>query len=159
MSDVLHRMKLGASAQEDMVVVQLGTLRAILPYQSAFEIAQGLRMAAKEAARFDRAPATFTHEVTKADPREDLPEYHPQYRRGTTLGNIKNWDVRVIPPLVGLVFDDTLTEFSYEDAVHLAWYVRRAGHIAKRWAGDRSRVRRARGNLHDAEENYRLGIA
>lgn len=155
---MLQRMQLGASSSEDMVVVTLGELRPIIPYQTAFEIAQHLRQGAKEAARHDRAPATFAREIVLGDPRADLPDCHPAFRRSMQAPSVKKWEVRCNPPLVGLVFDGTITEFSYEDAIHLQWHIRRAGHIAKRWAGDRAKVRRVRGNLHDAEENYRLGL-
>ena len=156
---VLKRMELDASSDEDMVVLALGSLRPIIPYQTAFDVAQALRVAAKQAARFDRAPATFVNELSLGDPRENLPEPHPTFRRSTKVPNVRSWEARVNPPLAGLVFDETITEMSYEDAVRLAWKIRRAGHEAKRWAGDRSKTRRARGNLNDAEENYRLGLA
>lgn len=159
MGDVLERMQLGATSDEDMVVLVLGSLRPRVPYQAALEIAHALRVGAKQSARHDRARASFVNELDLGDPRADTPAPHPHFRRSRQAPDVSKWEVRCNPPLVALILDGVSTEFDYEAAARLSHDVRHVSHVAKAWAGDVSRVRRMRGNLNDAEDNYRLGLA
>lgn len=158
MDNVFTKMQLDANDQEDMVVIRLGDLRPFVPYQIAFEIEQSLRMGCKQAARFDRVPGTFWPDIVgKDDPRLDAPKPHQGFRRSNLTSNVTRWEVRVNPPLVGLVFDGLITEMGYEEGIRLHDAIRRAGLRAKAWAGDTQRRVRVLGALSDSENDYRLG--
>jgi hypothetical protein len=154
---LLKRMQMGADDNLDMVVIRLGDLRPTVPYQTAFKIAAALRMGCKQAARYDRAPATFWRDMDLED-LNDSPRPHNGFRRSRLVSNVNEYEVRVDPPLVGLFFDDVGKEVTYEDGIRLHQMIRRAGRRAKAWAGDISRDSRMLGNLTDGEEDYRLGL-
>lgn len=149
---------MGADDDQDMVVVRLGSLKPMIPYQTAFAFAQELRLGCKEAARADRVPATFWRGMDLVS-LEDCPVPHRKFRRSKLVSNVESCHVRVLPGLVTLIFDDTTTQMGYEDGIRLHHAIRRAGRRAKAWAGDTSRDRRLRATLTDGEENYRLGLA
>ena len=67
--------------------------------------------------------------------------------------------MRANPPLVGLYFDGHGEEMDYETAVKLGHAIRRAARRAKAWAGDRSSYSSCLGNLTNAEDDYKLGLA
>lgn len=150
---------MGADDKLDMVVVRLGDMRPMIPYQTAFEIAQAVRVGCKEAARSDRASAKFWREMNTEDPRLDIPKPHRGFRRSELVSNVKSWEVVVSKPLVRLLFNGEGKEFDYESGIKLSVAIRAAGHRAKAWAGDVSRTRRMLGSLHSAEEDDRLGLA
>ena len=154
---LLKRTQMGADDNQDLVVIRLGDLRPTVPYQSAFLIAAGLRMGCKQAARHDRAPATFWRDMD-LDDLYDSPKPHRGFRRSKLVPNIDSYEVKVNPPLVGLFFDGVGKEMGYEDGIRLHQAIRRAGRRAKAWAGDTSLDRRMMGNLSDAEEDYRIGL-
>ncbi len=148
---------MGADDREDMVEITLGALKPKIPYQLGLEIAAHLRMACKHAARFDRAPATFWRHID-VDDLNDCPPVHRGFRRSRQVSNVNTWAVRVSPPLVSLVFNETATDSGYEDGIRLHHIIRRASRRAKAWAGDTSRYGRTLANVTDAEEDYRLGL-
>jgi hypothetical protein len=154
---LLKRTQMGADDNQDLVVIRLGDLRPTVPYQTALKIAAALRMGCKQAARYDRAPATFWRDVDIED-LNDSPRPHKGFRRSTLVPNVKDYEVRVNPPLVGLFFDGVGKEVTYEDGIRLHQMIRRAGRRAKAWAGDISRDSRMLGNLTDAEDDHRLGL-
>lgn len=154
---LLKRTQMGADDNQDMVVIRLGELRPLVPYQTAFRIAAGLRMGCKQAARYDRAPATFWRDLDIED-LNDSPKAHKGFRRSKLVSNVTNYEVKVNPPLVGLFFDGVGKEVTYEDGVRLHQMIRRAGRRAKAWAGDTSLDRRMFGNLTSAEDDYRIGL-
>lgn len=150
---------MGANDKLDMVVIRLGDMKPMVPYQTAFEIAQAVRVGCKEAARHDRASAKFWREMNMEDPRLDLPKPNREFRRSELVSNVKFWEVVVSMPLVRLLFNGEGKEFDYESGIKLSVAIRRAGHLAKAWAGDHSKTRRMLGSLHSAEEDYKLGLA
>lgn len=141
-----------------MVIIRLDDLRPMVPYQKGLEVSQGLRLACKQAARFDHAPATFWRDVDMED-LSDCPKPHRGFRRSLLVSNVKSYEVRVNPPLVALLFDGIGREMSYEDGVKLHQMIRRACRRAKAWAGDTSRNRRMLGMLTSGEEDDRLNVA
>jgi hypothetical protein len=155
---VLKPTQMGADDTLDMVVIRLGDLKPRVPYQIALEIAQSIRVGCKEAARFHRAPAKFWRELEKEDPRLDIPKAHRGFRRSRLTPNVTSWEVVVSGPLVRLLFDGEGKEFDYESGINLHVMIRKAALRAKAWAGDTSKTRRMLGNLHSAEEDYRLGL-
>lgn len=156
---LLTPTQMGADDKEDMVVIRLGELKPMIPYQIALEIAQSIRVGCKEAARHDRASAKFWRELDMEDPRLDTPRAHRGFRRSKLISNVSSWEVVVSGPLVRLLFDNRGKEFDYETGIKLHTSIRKAGHRAKAWAGDTSRIRRMLGSLHSAEEDDRLGLA
>ncbi len=156
---ILTKTQLGADDKLDMVVIRLGDLLPMVPYQIALEVAQSLRVGCKQAARFDRAPARFWKEmVSSEDPRKDTPKAHRGFRRSKMVANVSSWEVKCNPPLVGLFFDGTGKEMNYEDGIHLHLLIRKAGLRAKAWSGDTGFNSRTIGMLTSAEEDYRLGV-
>ncbi len=154
---LLTPMQFGADDKLDMVVIRLDTMRPMIPYQKAFEFAQELRVGCKQAARFDKAPATFWREM-ELESLEDCPKAHRGFRRSKLVPNVDSCHVRVKAPLVALVFDGRWIQTRYEDGIKLHHLIRRAGRRAKAWAGDTSNQRGLVGHLTDAEEDYRLGL-
>ena len=159
MSDVLTKMQFGADDDHDMVVIRLDDLKPMTPYQTALDLSAGLRLACKQAARFDRAPATFWRELITEDHRLDIPKAHRGFRRSKLVPNFETYDVIVNPPLVGMLFDGRGKEFSYEDGIKLHVLIRKAALRAKAWAGDTDSRKRMLGMLTDAEDDYRLGLS
>jgi hypothetical protein len=154
---LLKPTQMGADDRLDLVVIRLGRLRPMLPYQNALELAAGLRVACKDAARYDRAPATFWRDMD-LDDLNDCPTPHKGFRRSTLVPNVKGYEVQVNPPLVTLLFDGVPVDIEYESGIKLHQAIRRAGRRAKAWAGDTSTDRRMLGNLTSAEEDDRLGL-
>lgn len=154
---LLKPTQMGADDEQDMVVIRLGPIRPRLLYRLALEIAAALRVSCKDAARYDRAPATFWRDID-LDDLNDCPKTHKGFRQSGLITNFKSYEVMVNPPLVGLMFDNIVTEMDYENGIRLHQAIRRAGRRAKAWAGDSSMDRRMIGNLTDAEEDYRLNL-
>ncbi|KKN64463.1 hypothetical protein LCGC14_0491510 [marine sediment metagenome] len=155
---LLKPMQMGADDNQDMVVIRLGDLRPMIPYQKAFEFAHELRLGCKQAARFDRAPQTFWREID-LESLEDCPKAHRGFRRSKLVPNVDSCHVRFKGALVSLIFDERYVQTGYEEGIKLHHSIRRAGRRAKAWAGDTSRQRGLLANLTDAEEDYRLGLA
>lgn len=150
-------MQLGADDCEDFVVVRLGSLRPMMPWQLALEKCHKLRSHCKHAARFDRADVGFWRDVETED-LDDQPSPHRGFRRSSLVQNFKSFEIASKPPLVALIFDGTWTEMNYEDGIKLHQMIRRAARRAKGWSGDTSRNTGMHGNLTSAEEDYRLGL-
>lgn len=140
----------------DFVNIKFGTISARIGYRIAFVVDHHLRLAAKRAARFDRANAKFWREVDLPEIDKTKPSRVPQQSRLSPT--VSNWQVGVNPPLVLLSFDGMSQEMDYETAIKVGHALRRAGQRAKAWAGDSSKYSAMLGLLTDAEEDYKLGI-
>lgn len=149
--------KMGANNDEDMVVVRVGDIGGKIAYQTSFEFAQGLRLACKAAARYDRVPATFWSEVEMED-LKDLPVPHRGFRRSSQVPTIQRLRSMHKGTEVCVEFDGRGKIMSYEDGIKLHQKVRRAGRMAKAWAGDTGRSSRMLSMVTDAEEDNRLGL-
>jgi hypothetical protein len=157
--NVLRPVKFGANDVEDMVVITLGDLRPRIPYQMAFDIAHRLRLAAKAAARYDRANGRFWLDVDIEDrDLEDCPRTHRGFRRSKQVHNVDAFEVSYNRQEVRLTFDRRGEIFGYEEAIRLHQMIRRAGRRAKAWAGEGGRGMTMLSNLTDAEEDYRLNL-
>ncbi len=121
-------------------------------------MAAAVRMGCKDAARYHRAPAKFWRELETEDPRLDIPRANRGFRRSKLVPTATTWEVVVSGPLIRVLFDGEGKELDYENGIKFHILLRKAGLRAKAWAGDTSKTRRVLGNLHDAEENYRLGV-
>jgi hypothetical protein len=50
--DIMQQRRIAVSSEADLVVMQLGNVTVKLPYATAFQLSQWLRVRAKEAKRF-----------------------------------------------------------------------------------------------------------
>ena len=154
---MLQKTQFGANDNLDMVVLTIMGRHPRIPYQTAFEISQSLRIASKYDARQDRANASFWRDVDIED-LNDCPKPNKIFRRSSLSSTVRNWSVDVQAGLVALTLDSLSVEFDYETAIKFHQIIRRAGRRAKAWAGDRANISRCLGNLTDAEEDYKLGL-
>jgi hypothetical protein len=150
--------KMGANNDEDMVVIRVGDIGGTIAYQTAFEFAQGLRVACKSAARFDRVPANFWVDVDMED-FDDLPRPHRGFRRSTQVPTIQRCRSMVNGAEICVEFDGRGRIMGYEDGIKLHQKIRRAGRMAKAWAGDAGKSTRMLAMVTDGEENDRLGLS
>lgn len=128
-----------------------------MAYQTAFEFAQGLRLACKAAARYDRVPATFWSAVPMED-LKDLPTPHRGFRRSSQVPTIKRARSMHKDAEVCVEFNGRGRIMGYEDGIKLHQKIRRAGRMAKAWAGDTGKSSRMLSMVTDGEENYRLNL-
>lgn len=145
----------------DLVILRLGTNKLRMPYQTSFEVINGMRMASKLAMRHEGVQAPKWREVLKSV-QGMIPKtqaLHPQYRRSMEPSNVKQWSIKWEGSLVVLHFDELTCKMHYSDALRLHAMLRAAAHNAKRWAGDTGRAMRMTAYLNDAEENYKHGYA
>lgn len=149
MPEILQKLTFQANNDLDSVVIRVGEMSQRIGYNTGFEIDQNLRMAAKHAAQFHRAPASFWRDVDLVD-LDDCPRPHRGYRQSRHLPTYQTWSVTCKPPLVGLVFDGQCVELDYETAVKAGHTIRRASRRAKAWAGDTSRSKRLLAHVTDA---------
>lgn len=143
----------------DMAVFVFGKHRVQVPYQTAFEILNGVRLASKMAMRVEGNEATAWRDFARINgASRDLTPAR-RFRRSNLQSNVKTWAVQFDGPLVVMVFDELTVKIHYSEA--LPWYTaaRLAAREAQAWAGDSKKVMRCVGHLTDAEENYKHGHA
>jgi hypothetical protein len=161
MSLVLQSEVVDASSENDMVHLQLGTHKIHIYYQSAFDVVNSIRMAAKLALRHEglQIPdwrAIDAQVAAQAPPKVKL---NRVYRRTEARANVSKWSVDWEGSLVVLHFDELTCKMHYTDAFRLHGLLRHVAGNAKNWAGDPSRSMRATAYLNDAEENYKHSYA
>lgn len=154
---LLEKHLFKANDNLDFVDIAFGTLSARIGYRVGFSIDHHLRLAAKQAARLDRAPANFWRAVDLVD-LDDAPKPSRVPRQSMLTPSASVWAVGVTPQLVWLSFDSAAMEMDYETAIKFGHAIRRASRRAKAWAGDRSKYSQMLGMLTDAEDDYRLGL-
>ncbi len=154
---LLQKIKYGATANLDMVDIRVADMRPRVPYQIAFEIAHKLRMAAKRAARWDRQPATLSHDYM--GDLKDVPRPNRAFRRSKLTSNMRRYLVGTNDRMVQIGFNNSCMDIEYEDALKLHAKIRIEARRAKAWAGDTSTTSRLLGMVTDAEEDDRLGLA
>lgn len=157
MSGLLQKTRFTVNDELDFVNIRFGVIHARIGYRVGFHIDHYLRLAAKQAARVDRANAKFWHDMELPD-LNDCPKTNRQPRQSMLTPTVVNYAVNVNPPLVSLEFDGKAMEMDYETAIKLGHEVRRASRRAKAWAGDGAKYSAMLGMLTDAESDYRLGL-
>lgn len=159
MSDVFLKESVTSSADLDMVSFTFGAHRVLVPYQTAFEILAGVKLAGKMASRVDGNDPQAWRELARVNNSTRNLTPHRRFRRSNLQSNVKTWEVKFDGALVVLIFNELTVKLHYADA--LQWYTgaRLAAREAQAWAGDSKRQMRAVGYLNDAEENYRLGYS
>ena len=161
MSGILKKERIDVQAELDLVVFVFGDRRLLVPYQTAFEICNGVRMAAKMASRQSGNAADAWRELAAVPLEERFPTTEKrarQFRRSRLQPNVKAWEIKFESELVILKFDDLAVKIHFSDALRWYTHARAAAHIAKDWAGDSTKKLRMTAHLSDAEENYRRGI-
>ena len=153
---LLEKIHFQVDDRFDFIDIKFGSLlSARIGYRLCFVIEQNLRIAAKQAAQFDNAPASFWRDVDVIDLEDDkyTPSRVPQQSQlSPSLPPGSKWEVQVNPPLVRLVLHDMAAEMDYETAVKFGHAIRRAARRAKAWAGDTSSHSRMAGYLTNSNE-------
>ena len=154
--------------EQDLWVLILGSNRLTLPYQLGFEILNAIWLACKMAMRYEGIASKHQAEFIKLDELPSLamvlPEPHRGFRRSRVLPNVENINVAYENQLVRLEIypyqGEMLTAWlHYSDAFVIYRDGRRACKVAKRWAGDGSRIWNGRAHLADAEDNDKLMVS
>lgn len=156
--DVLTIRHCDVSADMDMVRLSVGNASAMFPYQTAFEIAQSVRVASKMCMQHDHIPHKEHHDIALCADFVEGGKVHPHFRRSNLSSSIGCWRVGGEGVLVVIELDDTIIKLDYPDALKLHKWIRAGAKQAKAWAGDRSKGMRGLATLTDAEDNYRLGV-
>lgn len=156
---ILKKQKIHVKAENDQVLLMVGNLVVNMPYITSFQVAQGLRLGAKDAMRYAKEDVT---NWVKYASDEDLPEHTKPYKlsnekRITVHGGF-NWKVGWEGENVKCMFGDTIVKFHFTTALKISTWLRREAKLAKGWAGDSGRSMFMSSSLSDAEENYRLGV-
>ena len=159
MSDVFLSESVTSRANLDMVLLTFGKHRVRIPYQTAFELLAGVKLAGKMASREDGLDPQAWRELARVNNSTRNLTPARRFRRSTLRSNVKSWSVKFDGRLVVLIFNELTVKLHYADA--LTWYTgaRLAAREAQAWAGDTKRQLRAVGYLADAEENYKYGHA
>ena len=159
MSDVFLSESVTSSANLDMVRLGFGSHRVQIPYQTAFELLAGVKMAGKMASRFEGNKAQNWRELARINTGTRNLTPARRFRRSNLQSNCKTWAVRFEGKLVVMVFNELTVKLHYADAFQ--WYTgaRLAAREAQAWAGDTKRQMRGVGYLNDAEENYKHGFS
>ncbi len=161
MGDILLKDHYQVTTMCDIVVLTLGEYTMTLFYQTAFEIAAGMRLAAKMSMRYEGVRTgewrKILEEVRPQKPKIPIP--NRVYRRSNEPSNISSWRVDWERQLVRVVFDELTASLHYTDALRLHVLLREYARVAKAWAGDVGRTTRCVAHLADAEENDKFVYA
>lgn len=152
---VLLEQRYSVGTIGDIVVLTLGSHQIRLFYQTAFEIAAAMRLAAKMGMRYE-GMRTETWRSLLDDLNPELPQTpktHPTFRRSNETSNVSEWRVDWNKQLVVIVFDYLECSLHFTDALKLHAVIRAYAKVAKAWAGDSGKVTRTFAHLNDAEEN------
>lgn len=140
-----------------MVEMVFGPNTLRVPYQTAFEILNGVRMAGKMAMRYEGNAVGLWRELAEVNDVPYQPTPSRTFQRSKLQANISSWRVDFEESLVVIVLDALEVRLHYSDA--FKWYTRTrvVAREAQAWAGDTKRHMRATAVLTTAEENDRLG--
>lgn len=154
MSRLFERTGVSVDADDDIVVLRVGKMKARMSYTLAFQIAQRMRLHGGVAARIAGAtPKERFALKRKADEADLRPIDNIEVQ-----DNGKPWDVWHEGELVCVRLKAVVARWEAPAALTIAGWIRVAGRQAKRWAGDTSKTHRYAGILTDAADNDRLGI-
>ena len=152
MSELFERTGVSVDADDDIVVLRVGKMKARMSYTLAFQIAQRMRLHGGVAARIAGATPKERFALKRQADEANL----------QPIGNIevqdngKPWDVWHEGELVCIRLKAVIARWEAPAALTIAGWIRAKGRDAKRWAGDTSRTHRYAGILTDANENARL---
>lgn len=152
---VLLEQRYSVGTIGDIVVLTLGSHQIRLFYQTAFDIAAAMRLAAKMGMRYEGVRTENWRELL-SDLNPQLPKppkTHPSFRRSNETSNVSEWRVDWNRQLVMVIFDNLECSLHYSDALALHAVIRAYAKVAKAWAGDTGKVTRTLAHLSDAEDN------
>lgn len=159
MDTVLRKERIHITSEHDRVLINIGNLQVDMPYASSFKIAQGLRLASKDAMRYAKEdPHTWSTIAALNDMPEETTPYQVSKKNQVTIRKNYNWAVGYEGENIKIKFGNIIFKFHFVVALKMSEWIRIAGREAKSWAGDGSKSMIAFGILSDAEENYRLGV-
>lgn len=167
MKDIFVYESVTSETHLDLWVLHLASNRLTLPYHLGFEVLNAIWLACKMAMRFEGVASKHQAEFLKLNELPPLavalPEPHRGFRRSQEIPNVEDVDVAFENQLVRLEFHPytgpmLTAKIHYSDAFTIYRDGRRACKVAKRWAGDGSRIWNGRAHLADAEDNDKLMV-
>lgn len=159
MVNLLEKTAVKSGTELDTVVLQIGHKMITFPYQSAFEILNGIKMAAKLAMRIEGNKIGRWREMAGIDCDPEPLTPNRRFRQSRKKTNLKDWKISFEGALVVMQFNESIFKLHYSEALQLYSWLRLAARRAKAWAGDRSRTMRTTAHLTDAEDNYKHGYS
>ena len=153
MSQLFERTGVSVDADDDIVVLRVGKMKARMSYTLAFQIAQRMRLHGGVAARIAGATPKERFALKRQADEANL----QPIAVGEVLDKSKPWDVWHEGELVCIRLKAVVARWEAPAALTIAGWIREGGRQAKRWAGDTSKTHRFAGILTDANENERLG--
>ena len=159
MDEILTKQRIHVYTDQDLVVLNVRDLQIEIPFAEGFKIAQGIRLAAKDAMRYIHEDSTKWAEYAKLTdaPDKTLPYKMNELKRVTVKKNF-TWKVGWEGEDVKLLFGNNLLKFHFTVALKISEWIRNAGKEAKAWSGTGGSFINLTGILSDAEKNYKLGI-
>ncbi len=154
---VLTLQRVAADPLYDMVVLTFKDRTPKVPYQTGFEICNGVRLAAKMAMRHEGNPVKAWRDFHNLDKENPEVIVNRTFRRSLEQATVRAWSVKWSGAIVHIYLDDLGVDMHYADALKYYVMVRLASRVAKGWAGDKSKTMRLTAHLNDAEENYKHG--
>lgn len=159
MDDLLTKESIHIESDKDMVLLNVGNLTVHIPYLQSFKIAQGIRLASKDAMRYIHEDSTKWSEFAKLNnlPDKTTP-YELSVEKRVTLQKDFNWKIGWEGENVKMLFGNNMLKLHFTIALKISQWLRNAGQEAKAWRGHKGAILNLRGILSNAEENYKLGI-
>ena len=129
MDDLLTRQNIAVQADQDRVTLRIGRLDVPMPYAASFKIAQGLRLAAKEAMRMCGEDNKDWREQSRLDYYPDPVPVSPEKR--ITLPPKFAWSVAFDGEMVIFRAGNNEARFHFTVALKLAEWLRAQGARCK----------------------------
>lgn len=159
MDTLLQKERIHIEAIEDRVMINIANIQVNIPYASSFQIAQGLRLAAKTAMRYAKENSiNWTSYAQLSDfPHQTIP-YQVLEQKQIKVQKNYDWAVGYDGEDVKIKFGNVEFKFHFVIALKMSEWIRDAGHKSKAWSGDSSKSMIAFGILNNAEDHYKHGI-
>jgi len=159
MDSLLTKQNIHITSDKDMVLLSIGNLIVHIPYLESFKVAQGIRLASKDAMRYIHEDSTNWPVFAKLN---DLPDktipYEVNREERSTVKTDFNWKVGWEGENIKMLFGNNMVKLHFTIALKISEWLRNAGHESKAWAGRKGACMNLLGILSNAEENYKLGI-
>jgi hypothetical protein len=149
---LFQREDVAVDVQRDVVVFKVGPHTARFAYETAFVVAQRLRLSANVAAR--TAGVAKGERADLKRQRVDPDQFAESHAiEGGRLDFGFQWNVWTEGELVAFQFGNEIARWDAPSAMTIATWFREGGRQAKAWAGDTSRRLNIAGVLSDASRN------
>lgn len=159
MDDLLTKQRIHVESDKDMVLLNIGNLVVHIPYLESFKIAQGIRLASKDAMRYIHEDSTKWPEFAKLNnlPDHTIP-YEISIEKRVTIQKDFNYKIGWEGEDIKMLFGNNMVKLHFTLALKISEWLRHAGKESKAWAGQKGVNINLLGILSNAEENYKLGI-